>query len=81
MERATTSSEFTTKEKTAYLSGLRSSVTAMQNEINVFLTQKMEEDKAAENNGAGASRSAQNGVIDETKEEELYGEELVEDAA
>ncbi|KAI9791853.1 MAG: hypothetical protein M1816_003398 [Peltula sp. TS41687] len=78
---ATASSEPTTKEKTAYLSGLRSSVTAMQDEINVYLTQKMEEDKASgEKSGVGGtSQSGRNAVTDEIKEEDLYGEELVED--
>ena len=61
-----------TKAKTAYLSELRGAVTKLQSEVNTFLTQKMEEDKA---NAAG-----EGGKADE-KEEENYGEEVVEDDA
>ena len=63
--------EPTTKEKTNYLSDLRASVVQLQDEVNVFLTAKMEEDKAL------ASTSA--GKVDEKKEEENYGEEIVEE--
>ncbi|KAL8902689.1 MAG: hypothetical protein Q9207_004456, partial [Kuettlingeria erythrocarpa] len=56
---------------TEYLSTLRKSVTRLQDEINAFLTERMEEDKAL---------AAKAGVkIDEKKEEENYGEENVED--
>ncbi|KAF2839670.1 hypothetical protein M501DRAFT_1003119, partial [Patellaria atrata CBS 101060] len=56
----------------AHLSALRSSVLQLQSSINDFLTQKMEEDKAS---------SATNGhvALDEAKEEQNYGEEVVED--
>lgn len=55
----------TTKEKTLYLSALRSSVVRLQDEINAFLTSKMEEDKAlALNDG------------DDKQEEEKYGGEI-----
>ncbi|RMY73940.1 hypothetical protein D0862_14208 [Hortaea werneckii] len=54
--------------KTAYLSALRSQATEMQNDVNTFLTQKMEEDKAAE---SGSAKSK----AQEEKEEEMYGEE------
>ncbi|KAI9820730.1 MAG: hypothetical protein M1827_005100 [Pycnora praestabilis] len=60
-----------TEEKTAYLSTLRTSVIKLQDEVNSFLTQKMEEDKSA----AAASK----GKVDEQREEENYGEEIVED--
>lgn len=82
VQEPTTSSDLVTskEEKTAYLSALRSSVTALQDEVNVYLTQKMEEDKAAEK-GGDTGRSQENGVIDEAKEEELYGEELAEEGA
>lgn len=60
-----------TAEKTEYLSNLRQSVTKLQDEINTFLTEKMEEDKAL---------AAKAGLkVDEKKEEERYGEEDVED--
>lgn len=55
-----------TADRTAYLSSLQSSVKTLQADINAFLTQKMEADKAAGEKGADA------------KEEENYGEEVVE---
>lgn len=60
-----------TDERTAYLSSLHASIGKMQDEVNAFLTQKMEEDKKAAGNAAKAA--------DEAKEEENYGEEVVED--
>ncbi|OQE36164.1 hypothetical protein PENCOP_c012G01838 [Penicillium coprophilum] len=49
--------------KQAHLSELQSLVPKLQDQINVFLTERMEEDKK------------------EAKEEENYGEEVVEDDA
>ena len=63
-----------TEERTAYLSALRASVSKMQEEVNTFLTEKMEEDNAAD---AKAGKGGK--VVDEQKEEENYGEEGVED--
>ena len=60
-----------TKEKTMYLSALRKSVVELQDEVNGFLTTKMEEDKAL---AASAGMKA-----DDKVEEENYGEEKVED--
>ncbi|KAI4155611.1 MAG: hypothetical protein LQ340_000884 [Diploschistes diacapsis] len=59
-----------TEERVNYLSSLRSSVTALQEEINIFLTKKMEEDKASPGKSQGE---------DERTEEENYGEEVVEE--
>ena len=56
----------TTKENILYLSALRSSVVRLQDEINAFLTSKMEEDKALALNGGG----------DDKQEEEKYGREI-----
>ncbi|KAJ5790224.1 uncharacterized protein N7518_007235 [Penicillium psychrosexuale] len=56
--------------KQAHLSALQSLVPKLQEQINVFLTERMEEDKAQ------GQLSAQ-----EAKEEENYGEEVVEDDA
>lgn len=57
-----------TKEKTQYLSNLRKAVVQLQDEVNDFLTVKMEDDKAlARGNAAGK--------VDEKKEEDYYGEE------
>ncbi|KAG8625751.1 hypothetical protein KVT40_006152 [Elsinoe batatas] len=58
-----------TSDKTGYLSDLRSKTSKMQDEINVLLTSKMEEDKAAQ------SGTGQKSKVDEDKEEEMYGEE------
>jgi hypothetical protein len=62
-----------TKVKVAYLSELRSMVPKLQDEINVFLTERMEEDKK-EAEAQGRQLSAK-----EAKEEENYGEEVVEE--
>ncbi|KAL8935016.1 MAG: hypothetical protein Q9216_005625 [Gyalolechia sp. 2 TL-2023] len=60
-----------TAQKTEYLSTLRQSVTKLQDEVNAFLTEKMDEDKAL---------AAKAGLeVDEKKEEERYGEEDDED--
>lgn len=57
------------KEKTTYLSALRANVSKIQSEVNSFLTEEMEKEKAAQ---AGSSSKT---ASDETKEEEMYGEE------
>ena len=59
--------EPSTEQRTEYLAALRSSTTQMQKDVNEFLTQKMEEDKA--------SGGVQAGKTKEDKEEENYGEE------
>ncbi|KAL6717313.1 hypothetical protein ACLMJK_005228 [Lecanora helva] len=65
------SSVTSTKEKTAYLSALRKSVISLQDEVNGFLTRKMDEDKAT---------TAEAGLkADDKAEENNYGEEKVED--
>ena len=58
-------------ERVKYLTVLRSAVVALQEETNKFLTQKMEEDNAS-------SGQIQNS--DDAKEEENYGEEVVDDS-
>ena len=67
------SSPETVKAKVAYLSELRHLVPRLQDEINVFLTERMEEDKKS----AEAQGSQQ--LEKEAKEEENYGEEVVEE--
>lgn len=62
------------KDKTAYLSALRANVTQLQSDVNTFLTQKMEEDKAAE-----AGKADQKAKSKEEREEAMYGEEDVEE--
>ncbi|KAH0543905.1 hypothetical protein FGG08_001806 [Glutinoglossum americanum] len=62
--------------KTAYLASLRSSVAKLQEEINTFLTQKMDEDKAATATGIVGNGKGK-AVLDDEREEENYGEEAV----
>ena len=62
------------EEKTAYLAALRANTTKLQEEVNVFLTQKMDEDKAAESGKGKTSKGV------EEREEEMYGEEDPEEA-
>ncbi|GAM37524.1 hypothetical protein TCE0_024f07512 [Talaromyces pinophilus] len=62
--------------KKAYLSELRGLVILVQAEVNVFLTERMEEDKQRAGGGATSKDAEQ-----EEKEEENYGEENVEDDA
>lgn len=63
------------KVKVAYLAEFRKLVPVLQNDINVFLTERMAEDKKfAEAQGRQLSK-------EEAKEEENYGEEVVEDDA
>lgn len=50
----------------------------MQEKINQELTARMEEDKAREAENANGSK-VNGGVIDEAKEEDNYGEEVVEE--
>ncbi|KAF2752849.1 hypothetical protein EJ05DRAFT_515313 [Pseudovirgaria hyperparasitica] len=52
-----------TEERVAYLSALRSNTIKLQDEINTFLTNKMEHDKAVADG---------KGNIDDSKEEENY---------
>ncbi|KAF1836834.1 hypothetical protein BDW02DRAFT_596005 [Decorospora gaudefroyi] len=53
----------TTSERVAYLAELSSSLKNMQKDVNEFLTRKMADDKAA---------------ADDAKDEETYGEEVVQ---
>jgi len=66
------SEEPSTIERTASLTALRTAITTTQDQINAFLTHKMEED----NQKAGAAAA-----VDDAKAEENYGEEAAEDDA
>lgn len=57
------------EEKTTYLAGLRANASKLQGEINTFLTQKMDEEKAFETGRPGAPKA------NEDREEDMYGEE------
>ncbi|KAK1140869.1 hypothetical protein N8T08_009742 [Aspergillus melleus] len=59
--------------KVTYLSELRKLVPTLQNDINVFLTERMEEDKKL------AEAQGQKISAKEAQEEENYGEEVVEE--
>ncbi|KAK8220261.1 hypothetical protein IWZ01DRAFT_426178 [Phyllosticta capitalensis] len=64
----TISSNPSTDEKTAYLAALRRNVSELQNDVNAYVTQKMEEDKKKGDDDANAAALEAN-----------YGEENVED--
>ena len=64
----------TTEQKTAYLAELRKNVKQVQQDINIFLTEKMSEDKTRQ--GEADKKAAK--TKDEI-EEELYGEEQPEE--
>ncbi|KAL1305274.1 hypothetical protein AAFC00_002183 [Neodothiora populina] len=68
-------------EKTAFICSVRSHVSQMQDDINGFLTEKMEEDKLQEAvaslDSAGLQRKKKASQRDEKREEEMYGEEDV----
>ncbi len=59
------------KEKTSYLSALRTSVTKLQEEVNIFLTQKMEEDKTL--------LIDRGEKTDDKQDEDNYGEEMIDE--
>ncbi|KAH0347017.1 hypothetical protein KCU81_g3673, partial [Aureobasidium melanogenum] len=56
--------------KSQYLGDLRQKVAQLQNDINHFLTKKMDQDKAATEGAASK---------DEDMEEQMYGEEVVDE--
>lgn len=69
-----------TAERVAYLSALRKATANLQEHINKELTARMEDDKAREAADAVAKGKLNGtGLVDEGKEEENYGEEVVED--
>ncbi|KAI4727133.1 hypothetical protein E4T49_05078 [Aureobasidium sp. EXF-10728] len=57
-------------EKSQYLAQLRQKVAQLQDDINQFLTKKMDDDKAATDGAASK---------DEDMEEDMYGEEVVDE--
>jgi hypothetical protein len=68
----------TTADRVAYLAALRKATADLQERINTELTQRMEEDNARDASGA-AEKGKKNGMLDEGKEEENYGEEVVDE--
>ncbi|TLD06408.1 uncharacterized protein PgNI_08189 [Pyricularia grisea] len=62
-------------DKTNFLKDLRTSVAAVQDQVNKELTQRMEADKARE---AGTAAAA---TVNEAEEEQNYGEEVVNEDA
>lgn len=62
------------KAKAEYLSNLRKSARSLQDEVNAFLTKKMEEDKAI-----AASSGTEKKKAKDEEEEENYGEEKGEE--
>jgi hypothetical protein len=66
-------------DRTAYLGALRKATAAMQEHINKELTQRMEEDKAKEAEGVNGASNAKAHGMDESREEDNYGEEVPEE--
>ncbi len=66
-----------TSDRVTYLAALRKATVNLQERINKELTQRMEEDKVRESTNAGNKKT--NRVVDEGKEEQNYGEEVVEE--
>ncbi|KAA8574581.1 hypothetical protein EYC84_006025 [Monilinia fructicola] len=74
VHRLSTPTSDKVSDRTAYLGALRKATADMQEKINKELTARMEEDKVRE-----AGSKVNGGVIDEAKEEDNYGEEIVEE--
>lgn len=66
-------------DRTAYLSSLRKATAVMQAQINKELTARMEEDKAKEAEELNGVSKAKAKGVDESKEEDNYGEEVPEE--
>lgn len=62
--------------KTEHLTTLRANVAKLQDNVNTFLTAKMVEDNAA---AAEKPRDTTRATKDEQREEDFYGEEVVDD--
>lgn len=60
-------------DKTEYLQKLRAAIASTQDEVNKELTLRMEEDKTRLATAGGSK------AVDDAKEEENYGEEVVEE--
>ena len=67
------------EKKTAYLAELRASTKKLQQEINTFLTQQMDLDKADATKADSGAEGKMNAKTKDEVEEEQYGEEQVED--
>jgi hypothetical protein len=68
--QSTPTQQASSTEKSQYLGDLRQKVAQLQDDINHFLTEKMDQDKAA-TDGAQSK--------DDPTEEDMYGEELVDE--
>ena len=66
------------RSKSAFIGDVRSQTKKLQDQINVFLTQKMEEDKVKTASGATLNGTGAR-PVNEDAEEESYGEEKTED--
>ena len=66
-------------DRTNYLASLRKAVLSAQQQINVELTARMDEDKSREAGATSSPNKKLKPAVDETKEEENYGEEVVGD--
>ncbi|CAD0111380.1 unnamed protein product [Aureobasidium uvarum] len=68
--KSTPTQQASPSEKSQYLGHLREKVAQLQDDINQFLTNKMDDDKAATEGAASK---------DEDMEDHMYGEELVDE--
>ena len=65
------------EDRTNYLAGLRKAVLSAQQQINVELTARMDDDKSREADNAATASKKLKSAVDEAKEEDNYGEEVV----
>ncbi|KAL8380964.1 hypothetical protein RB595_005320 [Gaeumannomyces hyphopodioides] len=65
------SSTLSLEDKTKFLQDLRASVSVVQEQVNKELTRRMDEDKVRE--------ATAGNPVDEAKEEQNYGEEVVDE--
>ncbi|KAH7407299.1 hypothetical protein BKA64DRAFT_705709 [Cadophora sp. MPI-SDFR-AT-0126] len=74
---SSTNSTSATAQKTQYLAALRQATSQMQEVINKELTARMEEDNKRAAEGVNGKDKVKG--VDESKEEENYGEEVVDE--
>lgn len=65
--------------KVVYLHSLRTSTKQLQNDLNQFLTAKMEEDKATAATSTSTNFHSQASKAPDEEEEENYGEEKIDE--
>ena len=79
MQKLVTPPSDSSSDRIAYLGALRKATLVMQEQINKELTLRMEEDKAREGAGVHAAAKVKAKGVNETAEEDNYGEEVPEE--